>query len=199
MLQSRGFDNVGYWSRGVAHEVFYPRVQHVPAHQREPVFLYAGRLAVEKNIDAFLRLDLPGSKWVAGGGPLAESLRRRYHDVRFLGVLTADELAQVYSQADVFVFPSLTDTFGLVMVEAMACGLPVAAFPVAGPLDVVGDSGAGVLSDDLHQACIACLSIDRSQAVQRAAQFTWPEASAQFYRALTQIRDGQPERLAMAI
>ncbi len=191
-LVQRGFGPVVHWSRGVDHDVFYPRVAQAPINQAHPIFLYAGRLAAEKNIDAFLQLDLPGQKWVAGDGPLAQTLKRRYPDVRFLGVLPANALALAYSQADVFVFPSLTDTFGLVMAEAMACGLPVAAFNVPGPIDVVGQSGAGVLSDDLRQACLACLTLDRAQALARAKQFSWPAASAQFYRALTPMRGPQP-------
>ncbi|WP_243480083.1 glycosyltransferase family 4 protein [Orrella daihaiensis] len=187
-LQDRGFHHVVHWSRGVAHDIFYPRMQQEPPRKDNPVFLYAGRLAIEKNVEAFLKLDLPGQKWVAGEGPMAEGLKRQYPNARYIGVIPQEELAKLYSQADVFVFPSLTDTFGLVMVEAMACGLPVAAYPVAGPIDVVGDSGAGVLHDDLKQACLACLNIDRSAAIHRAAQFTWPLATQQFYDALTPMR-----------
>ena len=129
-----------------------------------PIFIYVGRLAVEKNIQAFLDLDLPGEKWVAGEGPMEKDLKARYSNIRWIGVLPQSELAEVYSQADVFVFPSLTDTFGLVMVEAMACGLPVAAFPVPGPIEVVADSGAGALNDDLRQACLDCLDVPRQKA-----------------------------------
>lgn len=187
-LQDRGFANVVHWSRGVAHDIFYPRVEQKPPNKDNPIFLCAGRLAIEKNVEAFLKLDLPGQKWVAGEGPMAEGLKRKYPNARYIGVISQDELAKLYSQADVFVFPSVTDTFGLVMVEAMACGLPVAAYPVPGPIDVVGDSGAGVLSDDLKQACLGCLDIDRSAAISRAAHFTWPIATEQFYQALTPMR-----------
>ena len=186
-LQDRGFKHVVHWSRGVAHDIFFPRVQQKPPNKDNPIFLYAGRLAIEKNVEAFLKLDLPGQKWVAGEGPMAVGLKRKYPNARYIGVISQEELANLYSQADVFVFPSLTDTFGLVMVEAMACGLPVAAFPVPGPIDVVGDSGAGALHEDLKQACLACLDIDRSAAIERAAQFTWPMATRQFYEALTRM------------
>lgn len=187
-LLARGFKNVRHWSRGVNHEIFYPRQRQSPPNKDKPVFLHVGRMAIEKNIEAFMKLELPGEKWVAGVGPLAESIQKKYPDAKYFGLLPQDDLAALYSQADVFVFPSMTDTFGLVMVEAMACGLPVAAYPVPGPIDVVGDSGAGVLNEDLRQACLDCLDLDRSKAVRRAAQFTWPRATEQFYEALTPIR-----------
>ena len=182
------FKNVTYWSRGVDHQIFYPRVEQTAMPRKDhPVYVYVGRLAVEKNIEAFLKLDLPGEKWVAGEGPMEADLKKRYPKVRWIGVLAQPALAEVYSQADVFVFPSLTDTFGLVMVEAMACGLPVAAYPVAGPIDVVGESDAGVLDHDLQQACLQCLDIPRARAVARAAGFTWAIASEQFASALVPL------------
>ena len=189
VLRNRGFGQVENWSRGVDHAVFYPRVEQAMYPRRdEPIFLSAGRLSVEKNITAFLDLDLPGQKWVAGQGPLEQSLRKRYPQVQFLGLLDPDALAMAYSQADVFVFPSRTDTFGLVMAEAMACGLPVAAFPVPGPVDVVGQSGAGVMDQDLRQACLSCLDVARVAAIERAAAFTWARASTQFLDALVPMR-----------
>jgi glycosyltransferase involved in cell wall biosynthesis len=124
---------------------------------------------------------------VAGEGPLGAELRRRYPDARWTGVLSQPELAELYSRADVFVFPSKTDTFGLVMVEAMACGLPVAAFPVVGPIDVVGDSGAGCLDQDLRVACLRALEISRSAAIAHAKTFTWALATEQFYAALVPL------------
>jgi glycosyltransferase involved in cell wall biosynthesis len=184
-LQAYGFRNVRLWSRGVDHRLFRPR----PGERLDgtpPVFLYVGRVAVEKNVDAFLQLDLPGTKWVVGEGPELERIRRQYPEVRFLGVLTQDELAKVYSGADVFVFPSRTDTFGLVLVEAMACGCPVAAYPVTGPLDVIGDSPAGVLHDDLREACLQALHIPREAAITQARKFTWEVASVQFLDHLRQ-------------
>ena len=184
-LQHWRFKNVVYWSRGVDHSIFYPRHEQTAMPRKEnPVFVYVGRLAVEKNIQAFLDLDLPGQKWVAGEGPMEKDLKARYPAIRWIGVLPQSELADVYSQADVFVFPSLTDTFGLVMVEAMACGLPVAAFPVPGPIDVVSDSGAGALNEDLRQACLDCLDIPRKKALEHAQIFTWANACHQFAQAL---------------
>lgn len=182
-LESKGFKNVHFWSRGVDHKIFFPRIQQRPVNLEHPIWLYAGRLAIEKNVEAFLELDLPGEKWVAGEGPLEASLKRRYQNVRWVGVISQHELANLYSRADVFVFPSKTDTFGLVLVEAMACGLPVAAYPVAGPLDVLGDSGAGVMDMDLRQACLQSLSISRERAINRAQVFNWRTATEQFLLA----------------
>lgn len=189
-LQERGFRNVRLWSRGVDHRVFYPR-EGERLDGKPPIFLYVGRVAVEKNIDAFLQLDLPGTKWVVGEGPELERIRKQYPDTRFLGVLTQDELARVYSGADVFVFPSKTDTFGLVLIEALACGCPVAAYPVTGPLDVIGDSPAGVLDHDLKAACLRALQIPRSVALAHARKFTWEAASKQFLDHLRKaVREG---------
>lgn len=178
-LEAWGFDNVVLWSRGVDLEVFRP--QDVKRLDSEPpIFLYVGRVAVEKNIEAFLELDLPGSKWVAGDGPALAGLRARYPDVNYLGVLEQRALAEVYASANVFVFPSRTDTFGLVLLEAMACGLPVAAYPVTGPIDVLGDSGAGVMRADLKEACLAALDIDRAAARAHAEKYSWRAATEQF-------------------
>ena len=178
-LEARGFANVVLWSRGVDLEIFRPlkadRLKTEP-----PIFLYVGRVAVEKNVEAFLALDLPGSKWVAGEGPALSGLRTRYPGVNFLGILGQEELAEVYASADVFVFPSRTDTFGLVLLEAMACGLPVAAYPVTGPLDVIGDSGAGAMDQDLRKACLAALDLKREDAAAHARQFSWRAATEQF-------------------
>ena len=132
------FQNVKLWSRGVDADVFHPQPSK-RLNSAPPIFLYVGRVAVEKNVEAFLELDLPGSKWVVGTGPALERIRARFPQVNYLGVLDREELAKVYAAADVFVFPSKTDTFGLVLLEAMACGLPVAAYPVTGPRDVIGD------------------------------------------------------------
>jgi Glycosyltransferase len=178
-LEAYGFDNVVLWSRGVDLDVF--RLQKANRLNTEPpIFLYVGRVAVEKNIEAFLELDLPGSKWVAGDGPAMAGLRAKYPDVNYLGVLNQQELAEVYASADVFVFPSKTDTFGLVLLEAMACGLPVAAYPVTGPIDVLGDSKAGVMHEDLREACLAALNIDRAAARAHAEKFSWRAATEQF-------------------
>jgi glycosyltransferase involved in cell wall biosynthesis len=178
-LDRWGFKNVRVWSRGVDHTIFYPRAVN-KLQTQPPIFLYVGRVAVEKNIEAFLELDLPGSKWVAGEGPAAARLKRRYPHVNYLGVLTQHELADVYASADVFVFPSKTDTFGLVLLEALACGLPVAAYPVTGPLDVIGSSPAGALHEDLRTACLAALRLNRADAVAHAQRFSWRAATEQF-------------------
>lgn len=182
-LETWGFGNVVLWTRGVDLEIFKPgprdRLQTKP-----PIFVYVGRVAVEKNVEAFLKLDLPGSKWVVGEGPALASLKATYPSVSFLGVLQQAELARVYGAADVFVFPSKTDTFGLVLLEAMACGTPVAAYPVTGPLDVLGDRPAeksgGAMDDDLRVACLKALEIPREQALAHARDYSWAECARQF-------------------
>lgn len=179
-LEARGFNNVASWSHGVDLNTFHPEGRADALATEPPVFLYVGRVAVEKNLAAFLALDLPGSKWVAGVGPQRDQLARRFPGVNWLGVLNAQQLAEVYRSASVFVFPSKTDTFGLVMLEAMACGCPVAAYPVTGPLDVIGDSPAGVMHEDLKTACLQALTIDRRLPRQHAEQFGWEHASRQF-------------------
>ena len=178
-LEAFGFNNVVLWSRGVDLDVF--KVQESKRLNTEhPIFLYVGRVAVEKNVEAFLTLDLPGSKWVVGDGPALASLRAKYPKAHYLGVINQPELAEIYAAADVFVFPSKTDTFGLVLLEAMACGLPVAAYPVTGPIDVLGDSSAGVMHNDLRYACLAALKIDRRAARAHAEKFSWRAATKQF-------------------
>jgi glycosyltransferase involved in cell wall biosynthesis len=179
-LRANGFANVRLWSRGVDGDIFRPQPSK-RLDSEPPIFLYVGRVAVEKNVEAFLDLDLPGSKWVVGTGPALDRLRERFPAANYLGVLEREELAQVYAAADVFVFPSRTDTFGLVLLEAMACGLPVAAYPVTGPRDVVGDSKAGVLHEDLRTACLEALKLRREDALARARLFTWRAATEQFF------------------
>ncbi|GGY16266.1 glycosyltransferase family 4 protein [Paludibacterium paludis] len=199
-LIARGFTNVVLWGRGVDTELFTPGERDRLDESRPPRFVYIGRVAVEKNIEAFLKLDLPGSKWVVGDGPLLARLKAHYPDVHFAGVFPQAELARFYRAADVFVFPSLTDTFGLVLLEAMACGTPVAAYPVAGPRDVVGDSGAGALDDDLRRACLAALAIDREHVRQIAERFSWTSAARQFERHLhpnTQPEPGAADSAAL--
>lgn len=199
-LESYGFRNVVLWSRGVDLDVFKPQ-RGDRLRSEPPIFLYVGRVAVEKNIEAFLELDLPGSKWVAGVGPALSRVRERYPHVNYLGVLNQHELAEVYASADVFVFPSRTDTFGLVLLEAMACGLPVAAYPVTGPLDVIGDSRtAGVLHEDLRTACLEALKLRREDAAAHARRFSWRAATEQFLSHLhprTRL-DGLPAPLVKA-
>lgn len=177
-LETRGFARALPWTRGVDTETFRPRpVRHFG---EGPVFLYAGRVAVEKNLDAFLSLDLPGRKVVVGTGPMLETLKSRYSDVLFTGKQTGDELAESYASADVFVFPSLTDTFGIVLLEAMASGLPVAAFPVTGPSDNVVDGVTGSLNRDLRSACLAALQIERRRVREHASHFSW-EGTARLF------------------
>lgn len=185
----RGFDagKVVVWPRGVDLNVFRPDPSPdalLPARGDPPVFLYAGRVAVEKNLDAFLGLDLPGEKWVVGGGPALQAMQARYPDVRFFGPQPHEMLANYYRMADVFVFPSLTDTFGLVLLEAMACGCPVAALPARSTLDVLGESGAGAVDADLRNACLQALSIPRETAVAHARKFSWTAATDIFLNHL---------------
>jgi glycosyltransferase involved in cell wall biosynthesis len=179
-LEQHGFKNVVTWSRGVDLDVFKARHSE-RLKSNPPIFLYVGRVAVEKNIEAFLALDLPGSKWIAGVGPALKGIQTRYPRVNYLGVLDQHELAEVYASADVFVFPSKTDTFGLVLLEAMACGLPVAAYPVTGPLDVIGNATtAGVMHEDLRTACLQALKLRREDAAAHARKFSWRAATEQF-------------------
>jgi glycosyltransferase involved in cell wall biosynthesis len=180
-LERFGFapEQVVLWSRGVELDVFRPGTQ-MSHDLKRPVFLYVGRVAVEKNIEAFLALDLPGSKWVAGEGPLLAALKTKHPDVRFTGVLDQLSLASLYNAADVFVFPSRTDTFGLVLLEALACGCPVAAYPVTGPIDVIGDHPGGALDADLRAACLRALNIPRDTARDLAERYSWEACTRQF-------------------
>jgi glycosyltransferase involved in cell wall biosynthesis len=183
ILRGYGFKNLRQWSHGVDLDLFEP----MPGAELDlprPVFLYVGRISYEKNLDAFLKLDLPGSKLVYGVGPLLDRLQREYPQVHWRGVVPRPELVRVYSAADVFVFPSRSETFGLVMLEAMACGTPVAAYPVAGPLDVVGDSAGGVLDADLRSAALRALALPREGARARALEFDWSGVCRQFIQHL---------------
>ncbi|MAY67616.1 MAG: alpha-mannosyltransferase [Rhodospirillaceae bacterium] len=179
-LIARGFrPPVRRWSRGVWTDLFKPRDKAFLDAPR-PISLFTGRVAVEKNIEAFLKLDLPGTKYVVGDGPQLDDLKRKYPAVRFAGVKEGEELAKYFAAADVFVFPSRTDTFGLVLLEAMASGVPVAAYPVPGPLDVVNQSGAGVLSDDLAAAVTAALAIPAEACRNHALKYSWDASFDQF-------------------
>ena len=190
-LVANGFQNVKLWSRGVDMDIFRPQ-ESKRLDTNPPIYLYVGRVAVEKNVEAFLGLDLPGSKWVVGTGPAIDGIRARFPEVNYLGLLDREELAKVYAAADVFVFPSKTDTFGLVLLEAMACGLPVAAYPVTGPRDVIGNSNAGVLHEDLRTACLEALKLKREDAVARASLFTWRAATEQFFGNLHPRKRASP-------
>jgi len=187
-LTRRGFTKLRPWTRGVDLDKFRPGDgDEWPGLQR-PVFLYAGRVAIEKNIEAFLTLDLPGSKVVVGGGPALESLKQKFPQVTFTGYRENGVLARSYAGADVFVFPSRTDTFGLVLLEALAAGTPVAAFPVTGPIDVVTDPRVGALDEDLRAACLKALECDRASCRQHAEAWSWDACVAQFRTALVPIK-----------
>ena len=196
MLEQRGFKNLRGWTHGVDTELFayQPQPRLLPVMNPpmgtllRPISLFVGRVSYEKNIDAFLKLDIPGTKVVCGVGPLEASLKQRYPQVRWMGVLPRHELAKVYAAADVFVFPSRSETFGLVMLEAMATGTPVAAYPVDGPLEVLCKAGGtddglhhgGVLHADLQQACYKALAVPRHEARLRALDFSWAHAAQLF-------------------
>ncbi|MFL9878633.1 glycosyltransferase family 1 protein [Herbaspirillum rhizosphaerae] len=193
-LELHGFRNVALWGRGVDTEHFKPAAEDHACIVR-PLFLYVGRVAVEKNIEAFLKLDLPGSKWVIGDGPQREELEQRYPHVRFLGAKGHDELPAYYNCADVFVFPSRTDTFGLVLAEAMACGVPVAAYPVEGPIDVVANGFSGALHEDLDVACMDALHLSRDDVRAHAMSYSWEAATQQFLQHLHYARNAAPAAL----
>ena len=183
LLEGRGFTNIADWSRGVDLELFTPAPDRF-TDLRRPVFLFVGRVAVEKNLPAFLSLDLPGTKMVVGDGPQRRELEKRFPDAVFVGAKHGAELASYFQRADVFVFPSRTDTFGLVLIEAMACGTPVAAYPVRGPIDVVKDPETGVLDNDLGAAAMAALTLDRDKVRRYAERYSWEHCSRQFVSSL---------------
>ena len=187
-LTAHGFRQVRLWNRGVDHERFTPDNREDLGLER-PVFLNVGRVAVEKNLPAFLDLDLPGTKLVIGDGPALADLRQRYPDAIFTGEKTGPELARIFASSDVFVFPSRTDTFGIVLLEAIASGLPVAAFPVTGPADIFGDGVGGVISEDLRQACIDALAITPREAREKAMRFGW-KACAELFLHLVEDAHG---------
>ena len=197
LLEGHGFRNIVHWSRGVDTSLFVPASDR-SSDLRRPVFLYVGRVAVEKNLPAFLSLDLPGTKLVVGDGPQRVELERRFPEAVFVGFKSGRALAACYQRADVFVFPSRTDTFGLVMAEAMACGTPVAAFPVRGPIDVVTDRSAGVLDADLQSAALRALELDRDKVRRFAERFSWEMSSRQFLDHLVPVRAASVARLAAA-
>lgn len=179
-LEERGFRNIRVWTRGVDHRTFRPRADRAASTEdvlgvalERPVFVHVGRVAVEKNIEAFLELDLPGTKLVVGDGPAKASLEKKYPGAHWAGFHFGEDLARHYACGDVFVFPSRTDTFGVVLIEAMASGLPVAAYPVTGPRDVVTDAAAGVLDEDLGAACRRALELDPADARRHAERFSW--------------------------
>lgn len=190
-LEQHGFRNITAWSRGVDTEQFHPRTPEEPdmfAGLARPIFLSVGRVAVEKNIEAFLGLDLPGTKVVVGDGPQKDELAIKYPKAVFTGAKFGEELAAHFACADVFVFPSLTDTFGLVILEAMATGTPVAAYPAPGPIDIIPGSNAGVLAgsatEGLREACLEALKLDRAAVRRFAEGFSWRACAEDFVRNL---------------
>jgi glycosyltransferase involved in cell wall biosynthesis len=194
-LEARRFGSLAFWSRGVDAELFRPRPKDFLSGRR-PIYLYAGRIAVEKNIAAFLKLRLPGTKYVVGPGPKLPALKARFPEATYTGYVDDETLASIYAAADVFVFPSRSETFGLVLLEALASGLPVAAYPVTGPLDVIGDSGAGTLRHDLSEAIEGALAIAPDDCRAHAVKFTWADATRQFLNHLspTAARDNRVDR-----
>ena len=185
-LVTRGFANVLAWSRGVDLDLFRPEPREEWGLPR-PVFLYVGRVAIEKNIGAFLDLDLPGSKVVVGGGPQLEALRRAYPSVTFTGPRFGTGLARTYAGADAFIFPSLTDTFGLVLLEALACGTPVAAFPATGSKDIITDPRIGAVDADLRAAALRALGADRAACRAHAERFPWRATAEAFLAHLVPL------------
>lgn len=178
-LGARGFRNLKRWTRGVDTAMFCPRDKSFLDLPR-PIHLYVGRVAVEKNVEAFLKLDLAGSKLVVGSGPQMMELSRRYPEACFAGPRQGEDLARHYAAADVFVFPSRTDTFGLVLLEALASGLPVAAYPVPGPLDVINGASVGFLDEDLARAARRALAISPKLCREYALNFSWRHSTEQF-------------------
>lgn len=181
-LDKRGFQNTKVWSRGVDTELFRP--QDIEITSARPVMLYVGRVAVEKNLDSFLSLKMSGTKVVVGDGPDRALLEERYPDALFVGFKKGEELSRYYAGADVFVFPSLTDTLGLVQLEAMACGTPVAAYPVPGPLDIVKDGKTGSLDTDLQSAIEKALTMSREDCREYALTFSWRKCAEKFMKTL---------------
>lgn len=187
-LRRRFFRHLALWSRGVDFSRFSPGPGTMFEHLPGPHLLYVGRVAVEKNVEAFLALDMPGTKIVVGDGPQRAELEAGFPQAVFTGTLKGEALRDAYRSADALVFPSLTDTFGNVIVEAMACGTPVAAYPVMGPVDIIGEGRGGVLDGDLRQAVLGALAVPRSAAIARARDFTWEAAAAQFAGHLVPVR-----------
>ena len=191
-LAAKGFTKLKPWTRGVDTELFNP-VRRGDLGLPGPVFVYVGRVAVEKNLRGFLDLDLPGSKVIVGDGPALPDLKSRYPGAIFMGEHTGTDLARIYASSDVFVFPSRTDTFGIVLLEALASGVPVAAYPVTGPIDVVGDGIGGAVSEDLREAALAALNIERGAARQKALGYGWPACAELFLKHIQAVH-AEPAR-----
>jgi glycosyltransferase involved in cell wall biosynthesis len=197
-LGARGFRRLGSWTRGVDTDLFRPDGA-AELDLPRPIFMTMGRVAVEKNLEAFLALNLPGTKVVIGDGPQKAELARRYPKARFLGEKTGQDLTSHLAAADVFVFPSLTDTFGVVQLEALACGTPVAAFPVTGPLDVIADHPIGALDTDLRSACIRALAMSRDACRSFALERSWENSARQFIGNLSALQPSRSPRPARRV
>ncbi|MEM8553479.1 MAG: glycosyltransferase family 1 protein [Pseudomonadota bacterium] len=199
-LEARGFSNLHLWPRGVDTSLFAPNPDPVDpyAHLERPIWLSVGRVSVEKSLPSFLDLALPGSKVVIGDGPALKTLRAQYPDVAFLGAKTGADLAAHYRAADVFVFPSRTDTFGLVMLEALASGVPVATFPVTGPIDVIQDGETGILSENLAEAAMAALNLSRARCRQFALTRSWQSCTDVFMEILSKSEGFEPPKVLRA-
>jgi glycosyltransferase involved in cell wall biosynthesis len=192
-LSQRGFRNLGMWTRGVDTDLFHP-ARAIKLDLPRPIFISVGRIAIEKNLEAFLSLDLPGSKVVIGAGPQEAELRRRFPDAKFLGLLQNGTLSGHLAAADVFVFPSRTDTFGVVQLEALASGVPVAAFPVTGPKDVIAKNPIGALNEDLQMACLDALKMSRQACRDYALTHSWENSARQFVGNIKRIVPGNAGR-----
>lgn len=193
-LEARGFERLMYWPRGVDADLFRPQPGVDVFDLPRPIFLYVGRVAAEKNIEAFLALDLPGSKVVVGDGPSRRQLEAAFPQAHFTGSLEGEALARAYASCDVFVFPSRTDTYGIVVLEALASGLPVAAFPVMGPADILGGSGVGALDEDLRAAALKALELPRDKARAFALAHGWSDAARLF---VENVRAAMARRAAL--
>jgi len=197
-LRQRGFDNLGMWTRGVDVDLFRPD-RAVALDLPRPIFMTVGRVAVEKNLEAFLSLDLPGTKVVIGAGPQEAKLRQSFPEAKFLGPLENGALAGHLAAADVFVFPSRTDTFGIVQLEALASGVPIAAFPVTGPKDVVANKPIGILDEDLRRACLEALKLSREECRKFALDCSWENSARQFLGHVRKVANGGNRELETAM
>ena len=186
-LSDRRFENLRVWTRGVDCELFRPYGKELLDHLPRPIFSYVGRVSAEKNLEAFLGLDLPGSKVIVGDGPSLKGLKRRFPDAHYAGFQHGEALARHFAASDVFVFPSRSDTFGVVLLEAMACGVPVAAYPVTGPIDVVDNGTVGVLDEDLGAAAVAALKLDPSACRDYALTYSWARCAEIFLDTLVPV------------
>jgi glycosyltransferase involved in cell wall biosynthesis len=191
-LSKKGFERMVIWSRGVDTGLYRQRDKNFLPGER-PIFAYVGRVVIEKNVEDFLKLKLPGTKYVIGDGPQRAELAQKYPEARFVGFQIGEALAQYMAAADVMVFPSHTDTFGLVILEALASGVPVAAFPAPGPIDIIGKAPVGVLNADLQQAALDALKLNPADCRQHALNYSWEQSASQFISHLTPMmpRNGE--------